>query len=257
MEDKHKLALYVAYYLARFNNEGLKKLGYRNWNNAYSDIASRLNIKKLSIRNRRDEFDPLFEHRAGWFQRPMSPSRMKVVQALENFNEFQVREIVKDILSGEFTHEQEGNQLLTILTNDKEKAGRQFILRAPTGKSAEDFFIKKFGENPFPVKGELIDCRDLGCGYDFKIKSKQKEFFIEVKGLAEIAGGILFTDKEWKTANEQSEDYFLCVIKNIGSNPNMVFIRNPAKKLNPKKNIYTVLQIGWSVSDKELKLYFN
>ena len=255
MEDKHKLALYVTYYLARFNNEALFNLGYKSWNDAYSDISKKLDVKKLSVRNRRDEFDPLFEHRAGWYQRPMSPSRIKVVQALENLDELQVREIVIDILSGGIQNEpDEAEQLLSIITNDKKKVTKRFILRGPTGKSAENFFLKKFNESPIPVNGKLIDCREFGCGYDFKIKSNQGTYFIEVKGLSEISGGILFTDKEWRIANKNGEHYFLCIIKNISNDPEILFINNPAKRLIPKKNIYTVLQINWSVSEKELKL---
>lgn len=253
MENNHKLALYVSYYLARFNNEALKNLGYRTWNNAFDDIAEKLQVNGHSVKNWRDEFDPLFGHRAGWYQRAMIPSRVRIVQALENLDEYQIRELVKDIISGKIKNEPDQEEQLTSIVSDvrDKNSNKKFILRGPTGKAAENFFVQYYASTKKPVQGELIDCRDLGCGYDFIIKSKD-EYYIEVKGLAEIAGGILFTDKEWRIAKEKNSLYFLCLVSNIGDVPSVKFIENPAKKLIPKKNICTTIQINWSVSENEL-----
>jgi hypothetical protein len=254
MEPNHKLTLYISYYLARFNNEALANLGYNTWNAAFDDISNRLKVKSHSVKNWRDEFDPLFEHRVGWYQRPMTPSRVKVAQALESLDEVQIREIVKDILSGKLKNEPDEEELLlNIVSDDKEQTNRKFILRTPTGRAAEEFFIKHYAETNSPVPGALHDCRDLGCGYDFKITSGTNETYIEVKGLAEISGGILFTDKEWRTAKENSENYILCIVKNIPGNPTICFISNPAKKIKAKKNIYTTIQINWSVTENQLE----
>lgn len=236
MEPNHKLTLYVSYYLSRFNNEALANLGYSTWNAAFDDISHRLLVKSHSVKNWRDEFDPLFGHRVGWNQRPMTPSRVKVAQALESLNEVQIREIVEDILTGKLKNEpDEERLLLNIVSDDKEQTNRKFILRAPTGRAAEDFFTTNHKKTGSPVPGDLIDCRDLGCGYDFKIIAGTKETYIEVKGLAEISGGILFTDKEWKTAKQYSDKYILCIIKNIHENPKIYFIIDPVKKLKAKK----------------------
>lgn len=202
MENNHKLTLYVSYYLSRFNDEALSILNYPTWNSAFDDIGRRLNVKPHSVKNWRDEFDPLFGHRVGWYQRPMSPSRLKVAQALEDLNEQQIQGIVNDILSGKLQQEpDEEEQLLSIIKEDsRDKTSKKFILRGPTGKAAENFFINHFKISSLPMSGELIDCRDLGCGYDFKILTDNAEFYTEVEGLANISGGVLFTDKEWQTA---------------------------------------------------------
>lgn len=254
MENNHKLTLYVSYYLSRFNNEALINLNYKTWNNAFEDIAKKLHVKRLSVRNWRDEFDPIFQHRKGWHQRPMSPSRVKIVQALEDLNEMQVRGIVNDILSGKIKEEPEEEvQLLSLVTDDtKGKRQNKFILRTPTGKAAENYFILFYNETFIPRKGSLIDCRDLGCGYDFKIESDNLDTYVEVKGLADVSGGILFTDKEWQVATEKGEDFFLCIVKNVNQKPAISFIQNPASKINPKKNIYTTIQINWSVTENDL-----
>ncbi len=254
MENNHKLALYVAYYLSRFNNEALTNLGYATWNNAFDDIGERLKVNKHSVKNWRDEFDPLFEHRAGWHQRPMIPSRARVVQSFENLTELQIREIVSDIISGKIQENKDELELLLniVTTDDNKKSGSRFILRTPTGKAAEEFFLKFFTENRKPVEGILIDCRDLGVGYDYRIEAGNDKYYVEVKGLAEFIGGVLFTDKEWVTAKTEKEKYYLCLVSNLNEQPEIIFVRNPAEKIKPKKNIYTSIQVSWSVTHNQL-----
>lgn len=254
MERNHKLTLYISYYLAKFNNEALANLGYSTWNSAFNDISERLQVNSHSVKNWRDEFDPLFGHRDGWYQRPMSPSRVKVAQALEELDETQIRELVKDILSGGISQNpDEEDQLLSIVSEDREPLKKKYIVRTPTGRAAEEFFIQQHNSTGKPLHGKLIDCRDLGCGYDFRIQSENSELFVEVKGLSEVSGGVLFTDKEWRTAKEYTEKYILCIVKNIPQDPIICFISNPAKKLKPKKNIYTTIQINWSITQNQLE----
>ncbi len=253
MENNHKLGLYVAYYLARFDDIAYKNLSYGNQVDTHNKIGELLSVNPNTIKNWRDEFDPLFEHRAGWYQRPLSSSRIRVAEALENLDETQIHEIVNDILTGKIQNEKsELDQLLNILSIfEKKTETTKFILRAPTGKAAENYFIKFYSENKKPFNGKLIDCRDLGVGYDFRIETLNKNYFVEVKGLSEISGGILFTNKEWTVANIEKECYFLCIISNLNEQPKLKFIQNPAIRLNPKKNIYTTIQINWSVSQTQ------
>jgi len=252
MENNHKLTLYVSYYLSRFNIEGLNHLGYSSWNTAFEDIGKKLGVKPNSVKNWRDEFDPIHEYRSGWHQRPMNPSRIAVVKALEDLDENSIRQIVFEIL--ENGDKAEIKSLINIVDDDKPggKAKGKFTFRGPTGKKAEAFFQdyhKNFGK-PFP--GKLIDTRDMGCGYDYEIHATLKKYFIEVKGLSEISGGILFTNKEWKTALEKGDDYFLIIVKALDSIPIVSIIQNPAIKINAKRNVYPTIQVQWLVSEKEL-----
>lgn len=254
MENNHKLGLYVSYYLARFDEQAYQNLEFGNQLETHNKISELLSVNPYTVKNWRDEFDPLFGHRAGWYQRPMNPSRIRVAQALENLDEIQVRNIVKDILAGK-THEEpdEEQQLLSIASDEtKSRTPQPFIVRAPTGKAAEEFFMNHYSENKFPVDGKLIDCRDFGVGYDFRIENADKKTFVEVKGLAEISGGVLFTNKEWTVAHNEGDNYFLCVVSNLSDKVEINFIQNPTKKLNPKKNIYTTIQISWGVSQNQL-----
>lgn len=255
MENNHKLALYLAYYLARFDKTALKNLGYKNWESSFLDISNKLNVKKHSVRNWRDEFDPLFGYRAGWHQRPMSPSRTNVALALENLEEPDIRAIVDDILSGKIERDAKNlNHLLLIADENLDnERNSTFILRGPTGKKAEQFFIEYHRINNSPIEGKLIDTRDLGCGYDFAIKSETIQHYFEVKGLASNIGGILFTNKEWEKAKIEREKYTVCLVSNINESPEISFINDPFSRLNPRKNIIQTVQVQWSVSNNELQ----
>lgn len=255
MENTHKLGLYIAYYLARFSRIAYKNLGYGNMYATHQKIGEILSVPANTVRNWRDEFDPLFGHRAGWYQRPMTQSRIRVVEALKDLDELSIRAIVIDILNKNSNYKVSEIEQLVQLVSEKEIEFEynNFILRGPTGRSAEEYFIDQFNQNKTPFKGKLIDCRDYGCGYDFKLIGSE-DFFIEVKGLASEKGGILFTSKEWQTANDLGDAYFVSVVKNIGKNPEIQFIKNPAKKFNPEKSVHTVIQVTWSVSEKELNL---
>lgn len=254
MENNRKLGLYASYYLSRFDEQAYQNLGLGNQMETHIKLGELLSVKPKTIQNWRDEFDPLFGHRAGWYQRPMSPSRIRVAQALENLDEFQVRSIVQDILSGKIKEDpDEEEQLLSIAFDGaKRNSTQKFILRAPTGKAAEEYFQKYFSENKKPVDGKLIDCRDFGVGYDFRIETEAERYYVEVKGLSEFTGGVLFTNKEWSTAKTEGEKYFLCLVSNLNEKAEIVFIQNPADKLNPKKNIYTSIQISWSITQNQL-----
>ena len=125
------------------------------------------------------------------------------IQALQDIEEADLRDIVYSILYDEKYRDSEEVKQITSLfaegKNEKVAIGK-FILRAPTGKQAEDFFIKYFADFKKPISGELLDCRDLGVGYDFEVQSKKQKYFIEVKGLSDFSGGVLFTNKEWATS---------------------------------------------------------
>lgn len=253
MEENHKLTLYVSYYLSRFNEDGLNNLGYSTWNEAFDDISKRLNVNRHSVKNWRDEFDPIHGHRAGWYQRPMSPSRVRVVKAMEQLSESELRGLALDILYGQIK-EDPGNfdELVNVVSEEKPNKESQFILRGPTGRKAEEFFKEYHTAHSKPFKGELIDTRDIGCGYDFEIKHT-KTYCIEVKGLANGKGGVLFTNKEWETALRLKDDYILALVTDVNQKPTIRFISNPAEKLQAKKNIVATIQIQWSVSENQLK----
>ncbi|RCU43889.1 DUF3883 domain-containing protein [Chryseobacterium lacus] len=247
MKNKEQ-AIVVSYYLSRFNDDAVNNLGYKTWKDAFDDLSDKLQINKHTIKNWRDEFDPFHGHRAGWHQRQPRKTISNIISQFEQLEEFDIRQIAVEIINGNKIDLPEiDNSENEVITNPI------FILRGPTGKKAEQFFIEYHRLNNLPVAGELIDSRDLGCGYDFEIKSKSYQHFIEVKGLASNIGGLLFTNKEWETAKRERSRYTVCIVSNINDSPEISFINDPFSKLNPKKNIIQTVQVQWSVSNNELQ----
>ena len=78
---------------------------------------------------------------------------------------------------------------------------------------------------------------------------------VEVKGLSSGGGGVLFTNKEWQTALKYKNKYYLILVKNLSSTPELIMIQDPASKLKARKSIYTTIQVSWSVDEKSLALH--
>ncbi len=253
----NQLAIIVAYYLSKYNTAGLKNLGFSTFNEAFRATAKALGVNKNYVKLRRDEFDYIFPWRRGW-QRPMHKQIVRAMEALQDIDEPELREIVLNLLNNKTYRNSEEIEVIAnaIKSDDKKEKGKKgeavFILRGPTGEKAESYFIEYFNKHSLPISGKLTDTTNMGCGYDFEIENNQKKYFVEVKGLAKIQGGILFTDKEWKTAKKKGDSYFVAVVRNIEKLPSISFIQNPFKELIPKKNTYTKIHIGWSVSNKSL-----
>jgi len=105
----------------------------------------------------------------------------------------------------------------------------------------------------YPARFDEVAYQNLGFGN----QGKTRNCFVEVKGLSEYSGGIRFTSKEWTVAKTEGENYFLCIISNLNEQPEIIFIQNPFEKLKPKKNIFTSIQISWSVSETQPAEYHD
>ena len=88
METKSELALQIAYFLSKYDSRAFELLGFDSWNQAYKEIGKRLDVKPNSVKNMRDEFDSVHPNaRSGWHQRPLRPSRKRVVEQLGDMSE--------------------------------------------------------------------------------------------------------------------------------------------------------------------------
>ena len=63
--------------------------------------------------------------------------------------------------------------------------------------------------------------------------------YIEVKTRAK-AGNIALTQNEWFKAMRFGDDYYLYVVFNAATKPQLHIIQNPAKNLNPEEKIEIV-----------------
>jgi len=257
MKKQNSLALIVAYYLSKYDRIAYKSLGYDSLTKAHTEIGRTLNVNPNSVKNMRDEFDPIHNNqRVGWYQRELRPSRQKVIELFQRLSEEELRDVALEILNNPyFSNSDEGSEIVSSLerkTSKREKS-KVFIPRGSTGKKAEEYFINYHRDSGQPVIGHLKDTRDLGCGYDFEIHNKKNTFYIEVKGLDSTDGGVSFTSKEWDVARKFGQRYFLVVIRNVSSEPKFQIVQNPVCKLDANKNIYATVQVQWNVSNSQLK----
>lgn len=257
MKPENELALIIAFYLAKYNREAVINLGFASFREAFDVIGERIGVKPNTVKNMRDQFDPLYDARVGWYQRKLPPSRQRVVDAFDAVSEMGLRSLVKDaIASREFSSSNTAKELFHAVTGPIEGAEvvrEPLLQRAATGKNAENHFLDQFRAGKTPFSGDLFDARDLGAGFDFRVSKNSDEYFIEVKGLAEESGGIAFTDKEWSVAAKKQSAYYAAVITKLNTEtPKSSYLKNPALELAPKKYVSSAVAISWQVPASQL-----
>ncbi len=259
MKPENELAMIVAFYLSKFGKMGLERLGYQSYTQAFNVVGGSLGVKPNSVKNWRDEFDPYYDNkRKGWYQREIRPSRQQVLFAFDNLSEQALRAIILNIIRPE-SRPQVQTELRSTLREIKDleetkniKKRSEYIPRGPTGRMAEEFFISNFHAGSTPFEGTLKDCRDDGVGFDFEVIKMARQTLIEIKGMAKQTGGITFTDKEWKVANEARENYFLGIVTHVFESPKIGFVQNPAQSFIPSYHAYTTVVVNWVIHADQL-----
>ncbi|MCQ2380234.1 MAG: HNH endonuclease [Victivallaceae bacterium] len=80
MKDANVKEMFAGLFLAKFDKEGLDKLGFASFQQAYNCLASAVGGKPGSVKNYRDEFDVVFPNgRKGWHKRPMHKTRVEML----------------------------------------------------------------------------------------------------------------------------------------------------------------------------------
>ncbi len=253
MTDGSRLALVAGFYLSKFDTAGLERLGYATFKAAYYDIGKRLGVKPQSVKNKRDDFDPFYSSgRAGWYQRELGPSRYKTMQLLDDLSFDALTGLISDIIRD--PDYRQSPKIVEILnTLKREWRGKhRFIPRGATGRVAEELFKEWFKLGKTPFRGIITDRRDDGCGYDFLIQDGDMQQLVEVKGIAERTGGVLFTDKEWQTARDNVE-YSLALFLDLSGTPELRIYNNPSFSLSPHRTVNLTVHIGWQLSAKQLE----
>src|SRR6202790_2107432 len=82
---KREKLLLVGLYLSKYDSLGLKKLGFESFLEAFNVIGYAMGSKPASIKNYRDEFDPLFPNRRkGWHKRRIRSYCLKIFEEYKN-----------------------------------------------------------------------------------------------------------------------------------------------------------------------------
>jgi len=237
-------AIVLGYAMSRLDGAFLTEFALKTWNSAYELASTSLGQPATTYKNLRDEFDPIHANsRVGWYSRPLRSSRAKVLEELQNVSDKALIELVRHILGR--NEDQIADAIEALEPTNRVAAG--VAERLLTGRLAEDFFLEHFEEITHFQRTELIDMRMSAAGYDFGIKSKQ-EMAIEVKGLRDLKGDILFTDREWTEAGIRQSNYMLALVRNIAREPRAELIVDPFSAISARCVYSTAITANWRAS---------
>jgi hypothetical protein len=240
---REKLIL-TGLYLSKYDAAGLKQLGLDSFVEAFNVIGYALGQKPASIKNYRDEFDPLFPNkRRGWHKRPTRDYCLKIFSEYKNLDLATFTGLIKSFAGYD---ENAWSELHP--KSEKRDGESQFAKRLITGLAAEHYF-----ESAFPSLIEFKDCAiqnttRLGCGYDFRLQRHTGGDFlaVEVKGLREASGSLALTPKEYDVASALASRFFLFVVKNFRESPYHEIYPNPlAGALRFSKKDTVVVHTSW------------
>ena len=83
------------------------------------------------------------------------------------------------------------------------------------------------------------DVSTHNLGFDVKSSDQAETRYIEVKARAR-EGKIALTPNEWLMAHRLDNEYWLYIVTNVASHPELYLLQNPASKLKPSEEIETV-----------------
>ncbi|MCL4741317.1 MAG: DUF3883 domain-containing protein [Phycisphaerales bacterium] len=236
-------AVIVAYAMSRLDRDFLSMCGFTSWSQAFARIGQELRVKPASLRNLRDEFDPLHGHRQGWHKRPLRPNRQRVLGEFADVSDAALAEIVRRIREGDSEVRQEVATPLVTAPKRVENVAERLL----TGRLAEEHFMRNSGRICGIAPSSLIDARHLAQGFDFAVR-RQDAIAIEVKGLKSLRGEVLFTDLEWRQAAARATDYWLVVVGQVSTRPKAQLYKDPRRTLVARTDIRTSTTVSWKAS---------
>lgn len=234
----------VGLYLSKYDSLGLKRLGFESFVEAFNVVGYAMGSKPASIKNYRDEFDPLFPNRRkGWHKRKTRNYCLRVFEEYKSLDLESFTALVESFVGYD-------ENAWSELQRKKKPADRQshFAQRLITGLAAEQYFESvRAGISEF--KGYAVqNTTRLGCGYDFRLEGEPvKEFLaVEVKGLEKAAGTLSLTPKEHEVAAALKDRFFLFVVRNFRESPFHEIFQNPlSSRLTFRKKERVMVQVSW------------
>jgi hypothetical protein len=129
-----------------------------------------------------------------------------------------------------------------IVGEEIEKIGMNFVMEYEKrqGREPEDVHLENLGYD--------IRSRDLPMS-GAQAGEMENYRYIEVKARAG-EGAVALTPNEWLMAQRLEDEYWLYVVVNVTSNPELYLIQNPAAQLKPEEEINIVRYIVKNWKDK-------
>ncbi|HEV2202545.1 MAG TPA: DUF3883 domain-containing protein [Bryobacteraceae bacterium] len=244
---KREKLILVGLYLSKYDSLGLKALGFESFVEAFNVVGYALGSRPASIKNYRDEFDPLFPNgRKGWHKRQIREYCRKVFDEYKGLDFETFTGLIKSFVG------YDENAWSEVEVKEEQREGESyFAKRLITGLAAEQYF-ESVQPNLPEFSGYVAEnTTRLGCGYDFRLRTNRREEFlaVEVKGLKERIGSVSLTPKEHEVAGTMTDRYFLFIVKNFQESPFHEIFQNPLfGRLQFKKAERVVVQVSWLAS---------
>lgn len=230
-------------FLSKFDKKGLEALGFASFTEAFNALGYGLGGRPASIKNYRDEFDPLFSNsRKGWRNRRRRDSCMILESTYRELSLNDFANLVVGFVGIPEIAESERSP------GWEDLSPTSFAKRLITGRAAEQYFHSEHSKLPEFESCEIEDTTMQGCGYDFRLwpKSGNKFRAVEVKGMVDQKGGISLTEKEHETARTLEKRFYLFVVKNFREKPFHEMYVNPlAGGLRFTRKERAVVQVSW------------
>jgi len=237
-------ALIVGYAMSRLDQAYLDTYRLKTWTEAFRQAGEALGVAPASIKNLRDEFDPAHGNaRRGWKDRPMRPSRQRIMGRLCDVSDAALLAMIDGILG----HDHDTLEDVVTPLSKSDKRVHNVAERIRTGRLAEAFFLANSLEIASVASSLILDHRELAMGYDFGVHD-QSSIAIEVKGMKQAAGQILFTDREWSEAKLRRADYWLVVVGNMETEPIARLVPDPTTTLDAKCQHQSTITASWRAS---------
>ncbi len=232
-------------FLSKFDKLGLELLGFESFTEAFNVIGFALGGKPASIKNYRDEFDPLFPNpRAGWHQRRPRAYCATVLEDYQHLDSQVFAALIKSFVGYD-------EKARTETLKHGQETETAFARRLITGLAAERYFEAAHSQLS-DFRGYTVEnTTKLGCGYDFRLQKQSNDRFlaIEVKGLVGKTGSLALTAKEYEVAESLTDRFLLFVVKNFRETPYHEIYPNPlAGPLRFERRRRAVIQISWIAS---------
>lgn len=234
-------------FLSKFDQEGLRELGFSSFTEAFNTIGFALGARPASIKNYRDEFDPIYsKKRNGWRNRPIREYCRTVGEKFAALTLQEFSEHLKNVI-----YERGLRDVISDDINSNLDRESSFAKRLITGQAAERYF--ELVQPSIPVLSEYAveNVTELGCGFDYRLSKSGAGGFlaIEVKGLNSLRGTISLTEKEHRVAGMLSTRFYLFLVSNFREKPRHTIYCNPLKsELAFSRHETQVTQINWRVS---------
>lgn len=234
-------ALIVGYAMSRLDKAYLQARATSSWRTAFADAGRSLGVAPASLKNLRDEFDPVHDNdRRGWADRPMRPNRQRIMGKLCDVSDAALIELVDRVLAND------PDAVREVVSPLSKPASRMHNVaeRLRTGRLAEEFFMRNSQTIVHVAPNLLLDHRSLARGYDFAVRDRE-DIAIEVKGMKQKRGGIAFTDREWSEAKARRADFWLVVVGNLETTPIARMYPDPASTLQAQCKYHTTVAASW------------